>query len=224
VENALSASAIYTGWTCRFYVSQEVQDPVIRQLRDAGAEVARRQRRYEADGLFWRFFPASESGVDAVIVRDVDSRLSERERLAVEEWLDSGAAIHIMRDHPNHRNLIMGGMWGCRAGAIPSVRRLIWNWRWRRWRKGLPAFDRYGLDQLFLSEMVYPRCRHSACIHTDWVRFSGEAVRPFPLPWKPSGYVGERVSKDGTPTDQCQGYGEPVIADVALSDFAPGVI
>ena len=224
LENASRARTVYPGWTCRYYASHEVQVAVIRQLRDAGAEVVRRKRRHETDGLFWRFLPVSESGVEATIVRDVDSRLSERERLAVDEWLASGSDIHIMRDHPDHRNLIMGGMWGCRGGAVSSMRWLILQWRWQRWRKGLPAFDRYGLDQLFLSEMVYPRYRDRACIHSDWVRFEGESVRPFSLPWKQTGYVGERIREDGTPMDRCAVTGEPVMTDLPLSAFAPGVV
>ena len=43
-----------------------------------------------------------------------DSRLSMREKNAVDEWLESGKSLHIMRDHPHHNFFILGGMWGFR--------------------------------------------------------------------------------------------------------------
>ena len=58
---------------------------------------------------------ASDPAVDRYLVRDTDSRLSARERFAVEQWVQSGTALHTMRDHPKHRPMpIMGGCWGGR--------------------------------------------------------------------------------------------------------------
>ena len=46
--------------------------------------------------------------------RDLDSRFGKREAAAVEEWLQSGAAVHTMRDHPQHGVPLLGGLWGAR--------------------------------------------------------------------------------------------------------------
>ena len=46
--------------------------------------------------------------------RDLDSRITAREVAAVEEWLQSGAPLHSMRDHPAHKSSLMGGAWGAR--------------------------------------------------------------------------------------------------------------
>ena len=56
-----------------------------------------------------------------MIVRDTDSRLGIREKLAVDEWLDSGKKLHIMRDHPYHRVPMLGGMWGCRPVLMDGL-------------------------------------------------------------------------------------------------------
>ena len=53
-------------------------------------------------GMFWRFMVASDPTVDRYIIRDVDSRLNARDRIAVEDWIQSGYAVHTMRDHVNH--------------------------------------------------------------------------------------------------------------------------
>lgn len=55
-----------------------------------------------ASGMFYRFLVAVDHNVDRYIIRDVDSRLNSRDRLAVEEWINSKLAIHIERDHVNH--------------------------------------------------------------------------------------------------------------------------
>ena len=63
--------------------------------------------------------------VDRFIVRDSDSRLNARERLAVEEWIQSGTLVHSLRDHPNHDRPLNGGMWGGRKGAVPDMASLV---------------------------------------------------------------------------------------------------
>ena len=44
--------------------------------------------------------------------RDLDSLPSLREDAAVQEWLDSKYAVHVMRDHPKHTMVMLAGMWG----------------------------------------------------------------------------------------------------------------
>ena len=46
---------------------------------------------------FWRWLPIGDTFVDYFMSRDTDSCLIERERDAVNEWLDSGKLFHIMR-------------------------------------------------------------------------------------------------------------------------------
>ena len=49
------------------------------------------------------------------MTRDLDSRFNNREKAAVEEWLQMPEkAFHFMRDHPQHGTAILGGTWGCK--------------------------------------------------------------------------------------------------------------
>ena len=52
--------------------------------------------------MVWRFLPLLDPMVDIFMSRDADSIIFEREIVAVEEWLDSSAAFHVMRDHIFH--------------------------------------------------------------------------------------------------------------------------
>jgi hypothetical protein len=62
--------------------------------------------------MSWRFLVLGDPTVEKFAVRDLDSRLSQRERMAVEEWENSAFPFRGMRDHPEHSVPLMGGMWG----------------------------------------------------------------------------------------------------------------
>ena len=153
IVNALLAPAIYPGWTCRFHVDDTVPSPVVAALRSLPAvEVAEMGRHTDAKAMFWRFLPAAEPDLDALISRDTDSWLSRREAVCVEEWLESGRDFHILRDHCYHSHAIMGGLWGVRGGVLPD----------------LPAWiDEFSgtFDQGFLAETVYPLTIGRALVH-----------------------------------------------------------
>jgi len=66
---------------------------------------------------------ASDPAVDRYIVRDVDSRLNARDRIAVEDWIHSSYPAHILRDHVNHC-IPMNG----ERGEVKGIRG---GWMWR---------------------------------------------------------------------------------------------
>lgn len=172
LRNVQLLPSVYPGWIARIYVSQEISPEFCQRLSEAGAEVIQKQRVGLVDGTFWRFLPASESDIEAVVIRDVDSRVTLREFAAVEEWLASGKTIHIMRDHPSHKTTILAGMWGCRGGSIPDMPTLIKKW-------GL--WSKKGLDQGFLRDVIYPRFRNDCFVHSDYCEYHGESAHSFPI-------------------------------------------
>ena len=90
--------------------------------------------------------------------RDLDSRFNDREFTSVHNWLNSKEPLHIIRDHPNHDQPILAGLWGTKLSND-----LIRN-KWREsWKNGflnekLLMFskpDSYGPDQTFLKRYTY---------------------------------------------------------------------
>ena len=65
-------------------------------------------------GMLWRFSPIADPLVAEFHSRDLDSRPTEREWAAVEEWLRSNRTFHVMRDHYSHKVAMLGGLWGMR--------------------------------------------------------------------------------------------------------------
>ena len=61
-----------------------------------------------------RFLPYDDENVEIWLSRDLDSIVNERERAAVDDWLQNYAEkeLHIMSDHPQHYWKIAGGLFG----------------------------------------------------------------------------------------------------------------
>ncbi len=58
----------------------------------------------------WRYLAIGDPFIDAFMSRDLDMEIFEREIMAVNEWLGSDKAGHIMRDHPYHMTEILGNI------------------------------------------------------------------------------------------------------------------
>ncbi|MDX2171357.1 MAG: hypothetical protein SF182_30095 [Deltaproteobacteria bacterium] len=186
LRNAELAGRIYPGWRCRFHVASSVRREIVAGLRDRGAEVVLRPEPGDNRAMLWRALPLLDPTVDAMIARDADSRLGLRERQAVDEWLASGRSFHIMRDHPLHATAILGGMWGARAGAIPGLAELL---------EQHGNEDRYGADQRFLAQHVYPLVRADAWVHDEFL-LHGFDAHPFPRPRRGHEFVGEVIDEN----------------------------
>lgn len=200
VKNADLARQIYPGWVSRFYCAQSVPDDTTIGILQHGHgwkpdETYRHIWRSHDDlteiyfvkgegdwrNMFDRFLPGIDPKVDVFISRDCDSRLSLREKAAVDEWLESPELIHSMRDHPCHSVPILGGMWGMKHGAISDYEEML-----NRFAKE----NRLQTDQEFLAQYVYPSTRR--IMHHDngyFTHFWGG--RPFPTPRNGLEFVGQ---------------------------------
>lgn len=170
VENVAVARYIFPSWTCRFYVDDTVPGDIIRRIKAEGGDVvAVPEAERGPHGGPWRFYASDDPTIDRFISRDCDSRLSTQERVAVDEWIRSGKTAHIMRDHIWHNELILAGMWGAVAGALPPLKPLLTSGKWftkNRW-----------FDQYFLWGIVWPLIKDDHLAHDTFYRF-GNAV-PF---------------------------------------------
>jgi len=134
-------------------------------------------------GMFWRFLPK----VDTFIVRDADSRLSLRERLAVDEWMASGKGFHVMKDHPHHNQTIMGGMFGIRPMEYDIEAKAV-EWCKRDGIYGMVHV--HNADQRFLREVIYPHFCKDMMVHES-IGPTVSGSLPFPSPMIDRRFVGE---------------------------------
>lgn len=180
IENAIQAKEIYPDWVCRFYIGKSVPDEIVKQLQSMdNTECVLMDEWGDWTAMFWRFYPASDDDVNVCVIRDCDSRLSIREKMAVDEWLKSDKGVHIMRDHPHHTAPIMGGMWGVKIGVLKNMVSMIKNYF-----KG----DFWQVDQNFLGECVYPLIKGDSMVHDEFFE-----KKPFPMRRDGNKFVGEKI-------------------------------
>ncbi len=190
IHNAVLARHLYPGWTCRFFVGRSVPDRVIKHISCfSWTEIVRMDQDGGWEGMFWRFLPALDSETTVLLSRDADSRLSYRERAAVDQWLGSRMAFHIMRDHPRHIAPIMGGMFGARRGSLKALADALTR------NADRDAF--YQCDQIFLRDHLYPSVRDDAMIHDEYAHIDRDA-RPFPTPRIDHEFVGDVFDENET--------------------------
>lgn len=171
VLNARAARFLYLRWTCRFYVDDSVPDPVIRTLTQEGAQVLKVTGLPSSPyGPLWRFLVADDPEVDRYVIRDADSVLNIREKVAVDAWLDSGRHFHLMRDYFNHSELVLAGMWGGVRGALPPLGSAMQHFIASR-----PHLAGRTTDQEFLRERLWPTLRQSVLAHDSQFGF-GDAL------------------------------------------------
>lgn len=159
LRNAQLAPRIYSDWIPRFYIGTSTNKIVSEKLRSLGAETIIIHDNNTWEGSFWRFLPASDKEVSVMISRDCDSRLNDREKAAVDDWLKSTNDFHIMRDHPAHTVPIMAGMWGVRNGLLKDMDVLI-----SKYNKS----DFWQVDQNFLKEIIFPLVVKTSTIHDEF--------------------------------------------------------
>ena len=172
IVNARIAMASYPDFTPRYYCGEEVPKIVLDELVLQKADVKIVKNRVSPwEGLFWRFWAFDDPEVDVVLVRDVDSPLTPRERIAVEDWLyNSDTPFHVMRDHPLHCTPMMAGLWGGFAGLLPPMKPLT--------RRFLGQVSNRYADQTLLQFIVWPRIREIALAHDS--QFDLRNSRDFP--------------------------------------------
>ena len=189
VANAQQVSAIYPGWTARFYCGDDVPHDILQSLMTAGAEVALMDAPNDNRSMFWRFYALADPEASHIIFRDTDSYLSHRESAAVAQWIASGLTGHIMRDHPYHTVPVMAGMWGCKGGIFTDI------------QKDIAVFcpqNSYDQDQIFLAKYIYPKlCKLGCMVHDEFYRYESSA-KNFPLPRHDYEFVGEVILPDGS--------------------------
>jgi hypothetical protein len=191
IENARLAKRHYPEWSARFYHDESVPLDVLNRLRDEGGELVEMAAHRETQlGPYWRFMASDDPEVGRFLSRDIDSRLGARERAAVDAWIASGRDFHLMRDHPMNCELVLGGMWGGRAGLLPEVTRQAAAWAAIDPQRHNTRYD----DQRFLRFVVWPLIRERSLTHDSFYRFRDAVDFPPGVPRTEENFVARTVS------------------------------
>ena len=196
VKNVELAKKFYPDWTCRFYIDNNCEQKLIDTLKSDNVEIVlvnssdykykNLSEKFNHSGLFWRFSALSDDSVDYVMSRDCDSRISQREADAVNEWILSEKKFHIMRDHPYHRVPILAGMWGCKREILSNIDDLLNFWN-NYTQRGVFHAE----DQDFLGQIIYPIVKSESIEHSEFNISYGNYIKKFPKSRKDYEFIGD---------------------------------
>jgi hypothetical protein len=190
IKNAELWKTIYPDWQMVVYYDNTVPNDIILKLNSLGVETI--NNATEIYGLFRRFLIIDRKDCEYAVFRDCDSRISIREKMAVDEWIDSGKTLHVMRDHPAHgipygaNGLsILGGMWGIKRNNLCFTEMIV--------NFCIDKPDCYGIDQNFL-QFIYSTFENDKITHDEFFEH-----KPFPIKRESGVFVGGRIGIDDKP-------------------------
>lgn len=189
INNAIKIREIFgEDWIIRFYV-RNVNSMILDKLIELGCQVIDMNDSNIKDGKFFRFLAIKKDNI--VFLRDCDSVVSYREKMMMTDFLNSNKKLHIIRDHPNHKEHIMAGLFGFNCSGISNIEEIINN-------SNLKDLNQYNVDQFFLSKFIYPKYKNNMLIHDSfnhYYRELDEIILRYP---KQITHLGQRMHDDMT--------------------------
>ena len=169
-------------WIIRFYV-KDVNIEIINKLKSLNCEIIDMTNSNIKNGMFFRFLSIKKNNI--VMIRDCDSYVSYREKMMVNDFLNSKKKLHIIRDHPNHKEHMIGCSFGFNNSDI-NMEEIIKSTE-------LKDIDRYNIDKFFLAKFIYPKYKNNILIidsFNNFYRELDEIVLKYP---KQITHIGQRI-------------------------------
>lgn len=194
LENIRLINQYYPGWKIYVYAGDDVTEGFLAMLRANPSVVLLQTGLHGTPNTVHRFFAIDDPAVDVAFFRDADSRIHWKDRWAINDFLASGRAVHIIRDHKDHGSWIPAGLWGIRKGVFAtSLQTTFQEWQPVYAGHGLKNDPTgFGIDQNFLGRVIYPALRPLALVHySNGQLFEGEDGKEFPFEWRDDVFCGK---------------------------------
>lgn len=194
IRNAEQVKKKYPGWKCLVWHDDTVQNDTLNKLSSFDHVILKDMSSSGIPGMYWRFLCLDVQEIEMFCVRDSDSRITDREVAAVNDWLKKDKTLHLMRDHPHHNYPVMGGMWGFRNdrsrwNVIPRLMHWLENQR--------PKFTK--MDDMDFIKSIYPDYLGDCIVHDDWRRCQNSIE--FPTKREPCSFIGQTFDENEETTD-----------------------
>ena len=169
IKNAELKQELFRDWQMWVYHNDTVPKDILKKLHSLNVVLINTNENNGFFGSLWRFNPILNKDVKYFISRDCDSRISLRDEIAVNEWIESDKSFHIIRDHPiGHGWPINAGMWGSKGGSVEDFRGLMLSYLAKNNRTN----DK-SIDQCFLRDVIHPIASKDLLLHDEYFNYEG---------------------------------------------------
>lgn len=175
IKNAQIKKEVFKDWEMWVYHNDTVPQNILNDLSELNVKLIDTKENNGFFGSLWRFNPITEPNVEYFISRDCDSRISLRDEIAVNEWIQSDKTFHILRDHPiGHGWPMNAGMWGSKGNSIPNFKDLMINYLINNNRT-----DDKSIDQCFLRDIIHPIAVNGLFLHDEYFNYEriGQSIK-----------------------------------------------
>lgn len=197
IINAKEKKSTYgSDWETWFYVYCDVPKVYLDELNKYADKIIPIDNDfYIKHGMFWRFLPILDNTVEYLIVRDLDSRITQKEISCVNEWIKSNKNFHIIRDGITHQMPFMGGVIGFKNPLPFDFKKLLDDNK-HFWNNSI-----YNKDQLFLAHCIYPLTVNNRIVHDTFNHYELDGFNRLECTER---FIGEKILANGQPDGQTE--------------------
>ena len=196
IKNIALIKEFFPDWKAHIYLPHNQNSDYVKRINEYDNTVITLMEDQGSFNRAWRFMSISEDWVDVMVSRDADSRISMRDRVAIDEWLASSYNYNIIRDHPGgHHWAINAGMWGAKKTEfIKHIDQMLEECK-RRLPYVMPTFD-----QEFLRAVIYPMIVKESMVHDEYYKYEPQA-KPIDYDRKLTdfAFIGESIDENDIP-------------------------
>jgi len=165
LKNVELAKKLFPEWKVFIHLNPNYEDKqFLKDINQPHTELIDLKEEHPQDGYMWRMLPM-EQNHEAVIIRDIDTRLFDRDKKLVDYWLDSDCKFHVCRDNFGSYQPILAGLWGGKNSKLKIKD------NWDIWKKNQGV---YLWDNGFLKKYVYPEIRKDLLVFSEHTIYLGE--------------------------------------------------
>jgi len=163
-KNVELINIYFPEWKIWIYIGNDVPTNIINLLENNYTVKLIYTNAYGNENKFYRYLPIDDESVEICIIRDADSRVYERDRYCIHDFINSDKLAHIIRDHQNHVQKVMAGMWGIKKELLGELKvyDIIQDW------KKTNTVSEFWDDTNILCEKLYPLMLSSLLVHDDY--------------------------------------------------------
>ena len=183
MRNAHIRRIIYPDWSLRVYVACDL--PISKENEEFASDVNRVLRTLQSLGAdirvvdaevarvipppAWHLLALDDVGLDVVLLRNPEERLSDRDRRLVEHWMDGSNQtdfpVHCIRDHPAHNNHpIVHGLWGVKSDLVRSLLTVSMKSLLVNYAKKYTG-QTMDFPQSFIADVLWPKLEQQTVCH-----------------------------------------------------------